>query len=254
MVDKLKFKNYLGLKLKKLSFFHTIWRWVTSKTTTVVIKNDNAIDGKNDIAVLFIHGTLAREGCFKTMVEKLVHHLPENITSLHRLSFKNQFRILPISNYAEQLIEYAEQHNLKELILVGHSRGGNIAAYVDYLVKEWKKNITIHAVISLGSPLMGSNIEGWRIASIKPLHEMQSNSEFLAELNKFLDINDDKYYYFGAENDAIVSPRSACRNYQSKHHVVLKDENHLSLTTSPMLIKHIDEILHVIALETKQSA
>lgn len=249
MANSINYKNYPNFQPSKWNLLNAVWRWVTSKFYPVVITNKNAKLSERNIDVLFIHGAFDREGGFKVMTDQLANRLPQNISSMHRLSFQKRYRLLGIKDYAQQIINYAEKNHLKELILVGHSRGGAIAAYADYLMQTKKKDTQIHAVILLGSPLLGIKIEFPLFRYIYSIDEMKVNSQFLVELNQSLDVNDEKYYYIGAENDGIVSHQSACRDYKSQHHVVLKGENHLSLLVSPAAIKTVNDILHEFALK-----
>lgn len=206
--------------------------------------------------IFCLHGTADRVSAFEFLAEGMIKNLPNNIASIHIVSFEGRGQGYGIDYFAKQLIDKIKKSNnskknkddMDDIILMGHSRGGLIAAYfAEYLAKEAK--INVRAVFTIGSPFGGSSLAVWPLTWISTsIHQMQIDSDFLKSLVKKIQQSDIVYYHVAARNDAIVSLDST---YSKRNNpaIIFHNNGHLSLMTSPelldYLIYHITQLVHV---------
>lgn len=95
---------------------------------------------------------------------------------------------LPAEESAQRIKKYLELHNLKNTILLGHSRGGLIAL----LVREITSIDTIRAVIALESPFQGCWLGYFPFWILKELHPLSKTlrkvHQIKSELSNVLSI------------------------------------------------------------------
>lgn len=240
------------------------WLWLTSASGDLVYRNPNytapkppattspdaaaPIDVPDDSTAIYcVHGTADRVSAFSLIANRLVDDLPEKISSMNLVSFDHRAQGVGIEEYARQLVEKIKAAGHKKVILMGHSRGALIAAYVtEYLAKD--AGITVEAVFPIGGPFSGSGYAlpplSWLSDSVK---QMEISSDFLKSLVDKVRISTVPYFYYAAENDALVPIESA---YVSEHKdslVVLERHGHLSMMSSHKLVAHIRQRLEKIS-------
>jgi len=247
--------------------------WPTASFEDVVLpnpkfneyKDENCPDG---IAVYCIHGTADRSSAFSFIANQLINDLPAAISSIVLASFKKRGQGLGIEHFAKQLREKIIKNKHKNVVLMGHSRGGLVAACLaELLIID---DFAIHGIIPVCSPFGGSDF------AIKPISwfstsvdEMQANSLFLKTLTSKIKNSKIKYYYIAGTKDFLVTQNSAHVQDAKEPVVELKEtedeyvsitsvdaykepvsvleEEHLSIMCSEKLAENIRNYLHEIA-------
>lgn len=116
-----------------------------------------------------------------------------------------------ISTYASQvkdkILEIQKETNTDEISLVGHSRGGLVAAYfTSYLAHSI--NAKVQDVITIGTPFKGAKSAeyGWGQDAL----EMRTSSSFLTKLReKILSSKAARFCHIYSSADAVVCKKSA---------------------------------------------
>lgn len=237
------------------AFIHCA-QWVTSSTNDLVYQNPQFNTSLKDqaVSIYCVHGTADRCNAFKILVEGLIARgLPDHIASIHLCSFEQRYKGIGIPQFAEQLAGkiIANQHT--RVILMGHSRGGVVCAYLAEKIAA-EKNITVQEVFGFASPFSGSELAMKPLTLIsQSVDEMRPDSPLLAELREKIDANERRYHFFAAEKDALVPLHSTHIATRAHHLTVLHGEGHLSMMTSPVLVDHVLERLvapPVLSIET----
>jgi pimeloyl-ACP methyl ester carboxylesterase len=227
-------------------FTHVI-AWLKSSSGDRVYRNPNFKVQESDpeylkegIAFYGIHGLADRNSACERAAERLLlGELPGLIHSIYLPSFENRVRGKGIKNYAKQLRDKIKMNGDKNVILMGHSRGGLVAAYLsEYLAKD--ADINVHAVITIGTPFSGSPLAveplSWWSKSVK---QMKKDSPFLKRLCEKISESDTYYYYFAAQNDVLVPIQSTFVEKKNNSFVLLDRHGHLSIMSSHRLVEHI---------------
>lgn len=224
-----------------------------------------APNGKTPL--LMIHGFFHNSSCWHYPIHRLKNHSgPISTVNLgHPLH--------PIEEYvlfaAERIAELTVGKDNKDLNLCGHSMGGIIscylaehihdlheleAAFTDENLKERAKavankvkDVNIKKVISIASPLNGTNRTGMlEPLKIRCVQQMQLESEFSNYLvNKVkVSTKEIQYLHFGAVQDLLVQPISSTLIEKENHkNIILKKHGHLSPIFSDAML---DEIIRFI--------
>lgn len=138
---------------------------------------DSAIKGKSP--VILIPGISNKWGFLK--------HLGDSISQKgHPVYVASglQFNFLDIPTSAKIVRQIIDGNNLKEAIIVGHSKGGLIGKYL--LIHENKDN-KIKKVIAIGAPFSGSWLA--KTSLRKSFKELMPESKILQELNSNTQVN-----------------------------------------------------------------
>ncbi len=171
--------------------------------------------------------------------------------SIHTPQFHNRFQGESIEGFAHQLLEYifAHNHQNKEIILIGHSRGGLVAAYLtEVLVKQ--HNINITKVFTIATPFKGCKSAKVPIPFLPEnasLHQMRQDSNFLQNLTYLVSQNPSKYnHYIGCDDRVIV--HESAHPYHNHTHLKLKNFHifcgeHTSVLNNPKLAENIASTL-----------
>lgn len=145
-----------------------------------------------------------------------------------------------IKTYAQMLKkrvkEIQEETGTKELILVGHSKGGLvISEYVTTLADD---DTHITDAITIGSPLDGAPVGYLGIGH--DAKEMKPGSPFITELRtKIAQNTKTRFYHIASKMDELVSLSSALFGKDRSRHFVLKDMGHLGLIFSSRVADQI---------------
>jgi predicted alpha/beta hydrolase family esterase len=233
-------------------FAHTYY-WLTYPSgdqfySNPVFKNEQHQD--KGTAIYFIHGTADQSSAFQRVAERLIQAgLPNEISSLNLVSFKQRYQGKNIEFFAEQLREKIKANQHQRIILIAHSRGGLVAAYfAEFLARS--AGIEVVLICTIGTPFNGSYLAmkplSWFSDSVR---EMEIDSEFLKQLKeKILENATGNYYFFIAKEDAIVPGESGCINeYVDKYPnslIILDRHGHLSIMSSHRLVFHVTDLLH----------
>lgn len=192
------------------------------------------------VAIYCIHGTADRVSSFTLLAERCVHDMPEQISGFHLPSFDKRGRGCGIAEFAEQLAQKILANGHDDVVVMGHSRGGLVAAYfAEYLAKKY--GIRVRAVITMASPFGGSYLAlpplTWISDSIK---EMQINSEFLKELRDKIIESESEYFYFAAKNDRLVHHESTHIPEKGILKTLDTPHDHIPMMSSRQLVKEVN--------------
>lgn len=116
----------------------------------------------------------------------------------------------------------------KEIMLVGHSMGGLVAA--KFALDLATEDTFVTNIVTIGSPLKGTKVAnylGWG-QSVK---EMRHDSHYIKDLNqKILQQTNIHFFHIASETDLLIPLRSALfsENVRAQH-LILSNSSHLSL-------------------------
>lgn len=180
--------------------------WLISSRSDKVFNNPNFDPQCEQPTTIYcIHGTADRSECFRLLAQRLQGELPPSIKSIHLVSFHHRARGVGIGHFAKQLRDKIQANGDQRVLLMGHSRGGLVAAhYAEKYAQD--SEVQVDAVIPISAPFRGSylatKVMGWLSRSV---NQMRSQSGFLSTLNQRVKQSSIPYYYFGAKNDRVVS-------------------------------------------------
>lgn len=138
---------------------------------------DYVIDGKNP--VIIIPGYLARWAVMKSISDD-VSKLGHPVYVLPHLG--NNMKDIPSS--AKIVYDLISEKNLKNVIIVGHSKGGLIGKY---LMVHFDKDQKVVGMITIGTPHMGSNLASY-FKFIKS-NEFHPTHQIIKELTGYPEVN-----------------------------------------------------------------
>lgn len=191
--------------------------------------------------IYYIHGTADRTGGFADEAEYLLYALPENYSKIHLVAFDDRGAGKNIESFSMQLAHKIMAEDDRDVILIGHSRGGLIASWFAENLAE-PNGITVHAVAAVSSPFGGSDFAipplTWYSGSV---NQMQKGSPFLTDLSEKIRRTNTRYLYFHGENDWLVTEESACIESHRDQLIRIRGHNHLSIVHAPELIDHLRE-------------
>lgn len=217
--------------------------WVVSSTGEDIVYHNPRFNPNTSpeeaISIWCVHGTADRNHAFINVALNLQDNLSESVSSIHLAAFEDRFSGQDIVHFANQLREKIRQSGAKNVILLGHSRGGLVVAYfTEYFAAE--DSVNVKAVFSLGAPLDGSD---WALDFLawlsKSVDQMQKSSDFLMELVEKIKHSKSLYYFYAGLKDALVSAASAFVPAPQHVLTLLPDDGHLSMMGSKELFRHI---------------
>ncbi len=238
------------------------WPIGKSKTDDTTLHNPYFEISQHNIeySIYCIHGTADSSYAFKKMADRLLENqpekshnwLPKSISKIHLLAFNGELNGVSIESYAEQLKSKIIKNKDKHVILFGHSRGGLVAAqFTENLANEI--GVTVHGVFAFCAPFGGS---AWAIAPLtlaNSVAEMKPNSQFLTDLHASMSRSEEasqKYFYFVAGNDSLVSAENSVIKEHSKEHslntIFMRPHGHLSILSSMKILEPISDDLKKI--------
>lgn len=160
----------------------------------------------NPVAIYCIHGTLDRNNAFLGIAKSLVeNNLPSHIKCIHLLTFSHRLKGVSIEDYAVQLLVKMIKYNDKNVILMGHSRGGLVASWFTENLAP-SNHINVHQVFCLCAPIKGAHLAQLPfLARLSySVDEMQPKTQFLTTLRDKILQSDTPYFFIGAKKDQIV--------------------------------------------------
>lgn len=240
------------------ALLHSI-KWVFAGGHAVY-KNPNFVPKHpqdKGISVRIIHGTADRAGSAHTIATRLATDLPQDISEIQLDEFEGRATGKSIEDYTDQFFKKIIASGNKNIILIGHSRGGLIAACLkEKYAKELKEaGINILQVFTICTPFQGS---GWALQPLTSVstsvNQMQIGAEFLNTLSQNIIKSGTQYICFAAENDWIVTP-GACIPRAGKHiSIELDKHGHLSIMSSHRIVDIIQNYFFHIVRSLNQSA
>src|SRR3989344_1126451 len=217
--------------------------WATANSDDEILHNPKFKEYKsendsNGITVYCVHGTADRSSSFSLIANRLLPNLPAMISSIVLVSFDQRGQGKGIAHFAQQLRDKIHYYQHKNIIIMGHSRGGIIAATLAELL--YRESFQIHAIFAICSPFGGSDYAiapiTWYSSSVE---EMKPNSLFLRTLNAKIKNSTIQYQYVAVENDSLVSKEAACVEEHKKFLTVLDRHGHLSIMSSNRIVEYI---------------
>lgn len=139
-----------------------------------------------------------------------------------------------IEKIATHTYEYILKEDLKDIVVIGHSKGGIVARYLK-LIDE--RNL-ISQVFTIASPHYGSV---WAHISILSLFQIRPGSEFLSELNDEPEAK--KVVNIFAKYDQLVIPNKSLYLAGAIENTQLDLVGHTSLVESDVLASEITSYL-----------
>lgn len=217
--------------------------WATSSNETIIIRNPR-FKGGPGTAIYCVHGTADHNKAFSLIADRILDKLPDTIAAIYLPVFVNRFRGYGIEHFSEQLGQIIQANQNNRVILLGHSRGGLVAAWFAETVAPGL-NIHVEKVISIGSPFMGSPAADSDLlaAFSESVSQMKPNSDFLKDLRSRMQGHPEKYHYFAAVEDILVPPICAVIPQHANSLIFLDKHDHLSIMSSHRLVNHIASIV-----------
>jgi len=239
------------------AILHSVVSWPQGRSEDTVLLN-SFFDPTSPIAysIYCIHGTGDRSFAFNTLSRQMLadqgdasNLLPKSIEKIYLLAFDGRYHGYSIEYFATQLKYKIKRNRDEHVILAGHSRGGDIAAYFTQFMAE-EIGVTVHGVIPICAPLHGTPL------AIAPLTffstsvaQMRTDSDFLIKLRESITRSESsrkKYYFFGVENDAVVPTENSIMKQNDSAIFLLPHHGHLSILQSPELAVYVSDCLHQI--------
>ena len=221
--------------------------WVKSPHYEIVLRNPkfDHVNHMKGTVIYCVHGAVDRAASFKYISENIMPGLPDSIASIVMVAFEKRLNGKSITFYANQLIQKIIKNKHDNIILMGHSMGGIVAAKAAEELKN--KNIRVISVITICSPLKGTPriIAPFQLLA-KSLNEMMPESKFLVELEKKIRQNEISSphainYLFISSSHDVICPADVCvipSTIFKSHHV--ENEGHLSVMNSQQVVKIIN--------------
>lgn len=232
-------------------FFTHTSAWLFSSFSDVIYPNPNFNQfASKPITIYCIHGTADRVSSFTKIATRMLNSLPSNIAAIRLVSFNQRGLGKGIESYAQQLANKIKENGDKTVILLGHSRGGLVAAYfAEYLAE--KESIAVQSVMAICTPFKGSDAAifplTWFSESIK---QMERNSPFLNDLVEKMQHSKINYYYFSARNDGLVTSEST---WVKKEAILLERHGHVSIMSSNKLIVYLKNYINDLSKSFSQN-
>ncbi len=138
----------------------------------------------------------------------------------------------------KKIQEIVDLTGRKDILLIGHSRGGIIASWV--ATEEGQD--AVKGVITLGAPLQGTKLALFSFFR-KNAEQMQWQSPFMQSFKERLNSNTKVlFHHFGSTTDAIIIPQhSAIRD--AKHSTVIPYLGHLSYLVSRQVFDRVFAVI-----------
>ncbi|OGT63024.1 MAG: hypothetical protein A3E85_05010 [Gammaproteobacteria bacterium RIFCSPHIGHO2_12_FULL_45_12] len=218
------------------------YQWLMTKGEDITFQNPNFEPAGPDdagIAIYCIHGTADRVGAFVEVARGILGCLPSSVAAIHLISFHSRGFGCGIPSFANQLKNKISLNPHRDVILMGHSRGGAVAAYFEVNLSR-QAGIRVLAVMGICSPFKGSHLAlppftFWS----ESVRQMQEKSDFLEELAAGIKQSDAKYCYYTAGQDAIVAPENGVLPENCFSCQRFNQHGHLSIMSSLQLMEQL---------------
>ncbi len=212
-----------------------LWLWMTSYFRQTEFMGSD----ENKPAIYFIHGTADWASSGTDIAESLTSSL---FSKIHLVSFQDRLQGKDIESFSIQLAHKIKFENDKNVILIGHSRGGLVATHFAKNYAE-KLGVTVHSVIAITTPYKGSRLARCPLTSISDsVKDYQKDSPFLTTLCKKPITT--PHVFIAAENDWLVmEPDSYLSDTEDTAKRTIKSEDHLSVMHSGELQETIETTL-----------
>ncbi len=192
-------------------------------------EKDDPYNGKEPI--LFIHGYLHNSSgwlAFRKRLKKLGVNHP-----FYTIDLGSPFQ--SIEAYGEKVRKKIEEikrdTGSKSVILIGHSMGGVVSAFVE--------NESVSHVITLGSPLEGTKLAFIGVGAC--IKEMKQNHPLIEKLKEKIVQSEGKYTFFGSSGDFIILPRDSANPFGKG--IKFSSLGHLFLLYSQKVVGEVAKLI-----------
>lgn len=239
---------------------HHCTLWATAPSTDTYIENKNFNPkSEHQTSIYCVHGTADRSHSFAVMANMLADKLPDNIDRIYFLTFEDRFQGSSVEDYAKQLKNKIILNGSKNVIVMGHSRGGLICSwFAEHLASV--NDINVDLVVSVCGPFRGSHLALWPLTKVSAsVDEMQVDGKLLIDLSEKIAQSSTRYLFLGAERDQLVKGDSYMP-YQFERHGItvmkLPGHGHLSMMSTPdeLVIDGISTIITSVEREAQDKA
>lgn len=141
----------------------------------------------------------------------------------------HNFKSIPRS--AEIVRKVIDDNNLKDMIIVAHSKGGLIGKYILVYLNSDKR---VKQLVALATPFSGSHLA--RIVPHKSFHELLPDSEVIQDLSKHMEVNNKIISVYPIYDNSIWHKNGpkldGAKNIEVKvagHHKIIFDKKSLDL-------------------------
>lgn len=236
-------------------------QWLTTPLGNVVFPNSGYSKDcppAKSISVFFIHGTADRACGGKYLAKGILSDAPDCVKEVQLLAFDQRLSGKGVIDFAEQLIQRLVNSGAEQVVLIGHSRGGLIAAYAAQEMARRKAKPEVLATVCICAPFQGSYL------ARKPLTFISRSVEDMHEGNAFLtSLCDDivknpgcRYQFITGTQDYIVPKEGIIPDYVTAHPEAaarINGHSHLSIMGSARCHATIRQLLAelVVAEESK---
>lgn len=147
-----------------------------------------------------------------------------------------KFNFLDIPTSAKIVRNIIDKNNLKEVVIVGHSKGGLIGKY---LLTHENKDGKIKKVIAIGAPFSGSKLA--KTSLRKSFKELMPESKILQELNSNTQVNSKIISIMPAFDNHVWSEKGS--RLLGATNITVPTKGHHKIVFDKDVIKKIIELL-----------
>jgi len=134
----------------------------------------------------------------------------------------------PIPESAHTVRKFIEEKNLRDVIIIAHSKGGLIGKFILAFLNDDKR---VRKMIAIATPFGGSRIT--RIIPLKPIRELSPESSIIGKLRQHAEVNGNILSIYGVF-DNHVWPVESCR-LEGAQNIQLPEHGHHAILASKKL-------------------
>ncbi len=225
--------------MKLISLIKYLFNWLqsTNEDFTIDFYTDPSIDKSKLIDIYFVHGFVDKSHTFSHLITELKKNLPDHIKSINSIAIKLTEHQLNIKSFAKILLTKIKQNKHKNVLLIGHSRGGIISAYAAEALSHGR-GIDIRGVVAIAAPFSGTKYAMFPLTALfASVSEMQTDSEFLTKLKSAIAKNEKQipYLFISASDDILIDVDSSYVASDNMKHEIINDCGHLTILYSKQL-------------------
>lgn len=177
--------------------------------------------------ILMVHGYYSFGSVWHYLREKMVE---KGFGPIYTMNVGSGNSIKSYAKDVESKVaDIQKETGRKDLVLIGHSKGGLVSSY--YATHADKEKTTVTDVITIGSPLAGTPMAYYGPGN--DAYEMRPEHKFHQELRqKIKETTQIRFSHIASEQDDIVPFSSALLGENRARQLALKDLGHLGLVFS----------------------
>ncbi len=219
--------------------------WCIVLTPLAFIRLDPGKKHANNSPILLVHGYLHNKSGFALLHWRLRE---ENLGPIYSLNLTPPFSSIEhfASLVKERAAEIEKETGKKELIIIGHSMGGVVAAfYAEYIAPEGK----VSDIITIASPLKGTPLAYLGVGAC--CRQMQINSDLIRALYQRIKHNRQlRYHHMSSKVDSIVPASYGLIGEYLERERIYPDISHAGFFFSKKVASQIIEWLRQAKLKS----